>query len=91
MLKRGDIQMSADGDSRVLPYEHDPEADASYIYLSPGSGPIVRQVAMENAPGRFDLILDLTEDGKVVGIEIIGSSAFFVDARTPGRPATTGD
>jgi uncharacterized protein YuzE len=50
--------------------EHDPEADASYIYLAPGGippGGVARTIEATES-----VLVDVDTEGKVLGVEVIG-------------------
>ena len=62
---------------------YDPEADAVYIRLAEGAQP---HEAEEVAPG---VVIDFTEDGHIVGLEIMPASKVLAsgtwsEARLPG-------
>lgn len=56
--------------------EHGEENDVAYIHLVDhiGAGEAVRQVVVEDAAIKGEVILDLDHDGALLGIEIIGAS-----------------
>lgn len=56
--------------------EYDPEADALYIRLRPGS-----EGKVESKPISEDVVADYGPDGKVVGIEILFASTVLDDDR----------
>lgn len=53
--------------------DHDADADAAYVSLSPVPAGGVRTNVVVERPGRGDIVLDFDEDGFLVGIEIIGA------------------
>lgn len=59
--------------ARALELDHDADADAAYVSLSPVPGGGVRSNVVVERKGRGDIVLDFDEDGFLVGIEIIGA------------------
>lgn len=57
------------------------DADAAYIYLGPviEAGQSARQVILDDDELKRDLILDLDEDGRLLGIEVLGARGFLRD------------
>ncbi|NAZ84476.1 DUF2283 domain-containing protein [Kineococcus sp. R8] len=52
----------------------DAEADAAYVDLrGEDSSQAVEQVMAYTAPGRYEVILDLSAAGKLLGVEVIGA------------------
>jgi uncharacterized protein YuzE len=53
----------------------DREADAAYVYLTADrSRPATKQVFVQHR-GKYDIIIDFDETGKLLGVEIIGATA----------------
>lgn len=59
--------------------EHDRENDVAYVYLveeiAPGEAKT--QILVEDPELRGEVILDLDEHGRLLGIEVIGASAIL--------------
>lgn len=55
---------------------YDPEADAAYVYVVPdiGDGEVAQSVELNGGALGVLMNADLSEDGKLLGIEIIGAS-----------------
>lgn len=61
-----------------LEFTFDPEADASYISLSGDEEMLaVKQVAAYASPGNYEVILDISAEGRLIGIEVIGATSAF--------------
>lgn len=72
---------------------YDPDANA--VYIDVGSGPTpgssVRQLPMALPDGRGELIVDLDEAGRILGIEVLGARAclpagLLASSHPPGPP-----
>ncbi|MBE7700787.1 DUF2283 domain-containing protein [Oerskovia sp. Sa1BUA8] len=53
--------------------EIDPEVDAAYITLQPiGEGAATRQIVVDDERLNGEIVLDIDEEGRLLGIELIG-------------------
>jgi uncharacterized protein YuzE len=68
------------GDLRI---SLDPEADAAYLALSPDrAGNIEESVPVRDRAGAIALVVDLSSDGRVLGIEFLNASRRLPDQLT---------
>lgn len=60
---------------------YDSRADAAYIYLVPNValGEASHQVMVEDVPGDSEIVLDFNDEGRMLGIEIIGARSCLVE------------
>lgn len=66
----------------------DPESDAAYVHFTRiGPGVASQQVNIFTMPGRYELVLDLDSEGRLLGLEIIGA----LDAFPPGVAESLGE
>lgn len=62
---------------RPLSIEIDRHLNAAYIELASNRAPRKRQVVLENGDLPYEVILDISPEGHLLGIEIIGAKAAF--------------
>jgi uncharacterized protein YuzE len=55
----------------------DPDADAGYVYLSeiPDGAAVTQRVV--GVAGRGEVVLDFDEDGRLLGVELVGASSLL--------------
>jgi uncharacterized protein YuzE len=60
---------------------YDRNADAAYIYLTPSMavGEASHQVMVDEVPGDSEIVLDFNDEGRILGIEIIGARSCLAD------------
>lgn len=77
---------------RTVTISHDPEADAGYISLraEDESTHYPTQIVVEDKRLSAMVVLDLTVDGRLGGIEVIGVSP-LLDGPLPDAPSREGD
>jgi uncharacterized protein YuzE len=71
---------------REIQIDHDADADAAYLSLSPMSNGDARTNVVVERKGRGEIILDFDADGFLVGIEILGAQR-LVRALSDGHHA----
>ena len=60
----------------MIRIERDPDVDSAYIYLvgSIRDGEAVTQMRVQPPKGNAEILLDFDEEGKFLGIEVLGAS-----------------
>ncbi len=56
---------------------YDPEADAAYIYFDADRSMLAATIELEGHSFKGDLLVDVDEDGVIVGLEVLGARALL--------------
>jgi uncharacterized protein YuzE len=73
------VRATAKGWERAVRNTYDPEVDAAYIAFGerqPGETATTQHIAYER-PGVGELILDFSEAGRLMGMELLGARGFL--------------